>query len=61
MEERIKELEREKRSGEKKIAQLQTKISKANADLKEEREVRVKSELGLVRISSGSVGRTFVL
>ena len=39
LEERIKELEREKKSGEKKIAQLQTKISKANADLKEEREV----------------------
>lgn len=40
LEEKMKELEREKKAGEKKISQLQTKMAKATADLKEEREVR---------------------
>ena len=39
LEERIKELERERKTGEKKIAQLQTKVTKANTELKEEKEV----------------------
>jgi predicted nucleic acid-binding Zn-ribbon protein len=39
LEEKMKELEREKKAGEKKITQLQTKMSKATSDLKEEREV----------------------
>ena len=41
LEEKMKELEREKKVGEKKVAQLQTKMAKATADLKEEREVRL--------------------
>ena len=40
LEEKMKELEREKKAGEKKVSQLQTKMAKATADLKEEREVR---------------------
>ena len=42
LEEKMKELEREKKAGEKKVAQLQTKMAKATAELKEEREVRYK-------------------
>lgn len=40
LEEKVKELEREKKTAEKKITQLQTKITKAMADLKEEKEVK---------------------
>ena len=40
LEERLKELEREKKASERKITQLQTKVGKANTELKEEREVR---------------------
>ena len=40
LEERIKELERERKAGEKKVAQLQSKVTRANAELREEKEVR---------------------
>ena len=41
LEEKMKELEREKKAGEKKVTQLHTKMTKALADLKEEREVKI--------------------
>lgn len=40
LEEKLREVEREKKAGEKKNAQLQTKLTKATTELKEEKEVR---------------------